>query len=140
MGDGLGKSFSYRDLEVWKLGIDLAEAVYRLTDSFPKSEEFGLKGQLRRASVSVSANIAEGWSYGSQAVLAKHVRIARASLSEVDSLAFLASRVGMLEEDQEKEISTQVDTLGRKTYAFLKKVEDTVVREDEVPYTQTPKE
>jgi four helix bundle protein len=54
------KPFTYRDLIVWKLGLDLVEECYKTTSSFPKSELYGLTGQLRRASVSIPANVAEG--------------------------------------------------------------------------------
>ena len=50
----------YRDLEVWQLSMDLAEAVYRLTQTFPKTEEYRMTSQLLRAAASVPANIAEG--------------------------------------------------------------------------------
>ena len=52
---------SYRELKVWQNSIDLAEKTYRLTAEFPASEIYGLTSQLRRASVSVASNIAEGW-------------------------------------------------------------------------------
>ncbi len=51
---------SYRDLEVWQLAMDLAEACYHETKSFPKDELFGLTSQIRRAAASIPANIAEG--------------------------------------------------------------------------------
>jgi hypothetical protein len=53
---GMLKPFTYRDLVVWKLGMDLAENCYKTTTSFPKSELYGLTGQLRRASVSIPSN------------------------------------------------------------------------------------
>lgn len=52
--------FSYESLEIWKLSIKYAKAVYSITSKFPKSELYGLVSQLRRASISISANIAEG--------------------------------------------------------------------------------
>jgi hypothetical protein len=54
------KSRSYRDLDVWKLAIDLVKEVYKLTSNFPTSENFGLTNQIRRAAVSIPSNIAEG--------------------------------------------------------------------------------
>ena len=52
---------SFRDLDIWRLGVELAETVYRVTARFPKAELFGLTSQMRRAAVSVPANIAEGF-------------------------------------------------------------------------------
>ncbi len=51
---------SYRDLDVWQLGMDAVEVAYRLTGEFPEQEKYGLSSQLQRAMVSVPANIAEG--------------------------------------------------------------------------------
>lgn len=56
---------TFKNLNIWKLALDLANEVYNLTDQFPKNEEFGLKSQLRRCSVSVASNIAEGSSRSS---------------------------------------------------------------------------
>ncbi len=56
---------NFKNLNIWKLALDLANEVYNLTDQFPKNEEFGLKSQLRRCSVSVASNIAEGSSRSS---------------------------------------------------------------------------
>ena len=52
--------FPYEDLDVWKLSMDLAEKVYKVTDGFPSSEKFGIISQIQRASVSIALNIAEG--------------------------------------------------------------------------------
>jgi four helix bundle protein len=56
---------SYQDLIVWQKGMDLAEECYLVTRSFPREEMFGLTSQIRRAAVSIPANIAEGWGRGS---------------------------------------------------------------------------
>jgi four helix bundle protein len=55
---------SYQDLEVWKKAMELVTDIYKITQTFPKEELYGLTNQLRRASVSVPANIAEGWGRG----------------------------------------------------------------------------
>nr|QNO53726.1 hypothetical protein ONPGGGGH_00025 [Methanosarcinales archaeon ANME-1 ERB6] len=55
---------SYQDLEVWKKAMELVMDIYKATQAFPKEELYGLTNQLRRASVSVPANIAEGWGRG----------------------------------------------------------------------------
>ena len=86
---------SYEDLRVWQEGIALCETVYRLTRSFPKDERFGLTSQLRRASVSVPSNIAEGWGRGSRADYIRFLRIARGSLYEVRTQLIISQRVGL---------------------------------------------
>ena len=86
---------SYEDLRVWQEGISLCEAVYRLTQSFPETERFGLASQLRRAAVSVPSNIAEGWGRGSRADYVRFLRIARGSLYEVRTQLIISQRVGL---------------------------------------------
>ncbi len=80
----------YRDLVVWQKSYALALAVYDATQSFPKREVFGLTSQLRRAAVSVPANIAEGHSRHSRADFLHFIAIARGSAAEVETLLALA--------------------------------------------------
>src|SRR5687768_11047921 len=70
----------YRELEVWRLAMDLSEAVYRLTRKFPKTEEYRLTSQLLRAVVSIPANLAEGNARSTRKDYARFVSIARGSL------------------------------------------------------------
>ncbi|MEM7228333.1 MAG: four helix bundle protein [Planctomycetota bacterium] len=86
---------SFRDLRVWQRGLDLAEAVYESTGSFPPSERFGLQSQMRRSAVSVPSNIAEGWGRESRAEYIRFLVIARASLFELMTQIELAQRVGL---------------------------------------------
>ena len=85
---------SYRDLDVWRLGMDLAEAVYQCTSSFPKHELFGLTAQMRRAAVSIPSNIAEGRARSSTKELLHFLAIARGSLAELETQFELALRLG----------------------------------------------
>ncbi|BBO34040.1 four helix bundle protein [Lacipirellula parvula] len=73
---------SYRDLKVWQLGVDIALEVYRITGNFPKSEQYGLTSQLRRAAVSIASNIAEGHARKTQKELHRFCNIAKGSLAE----------------------------------------------------------
>lgn len=76
---------SYKDLIVWQKSIDFVDMIYAVTKSFPKEEQFGLTSQLRRASISIPSNIAEGWGrkYGNE--YAHFLRIASGSLYEVET-------------------------------------------------------
>ena len=60
---------SYQNLEVWKKAMELVADIYKITQTFPKEELYGLTNQLRRASVSVPANIAEGWGRGTTKII-----------------------------------------------------------------------
>ena len=83
---------SHRNLRVWQRGITLAEAVYDATARFPNAETFGLTSQMRRAAVSVPANIAEGHARGTAGEFARSLRTSRGSLAELDTHIEIARR------------------------------------------------
>jgi len=87
---------SYRDLEVWQRGIDLVEQAYEATNAFPAEEKYGLSSQVRRAAVSISANIAEGWGYSSRKQYVHFLEQARSSLLEVETHLIIAERLGYM--------------------------------------------
>ena len=89
---------SHRDLKVWNEAVDLVQAVYSFTSAFPSHEQFGLTSQIRRAAVSVPANIAEGCARSGTKELLRFLSIAQGSLSELDTLVELAYRLGYLRE------------------------------------------
>jgi len=75
----------YRDLDAWQLAMQVVVSIYRLTQSFPAEEKFGLVAQLRRAAVSIPSNIAEGHSRLGAAEFRRFVSIARGSVAEVET-------------------------------------------------------
>ena len=88
---------SYRDLKVWNTAISLTLEVYRITQSFPPSERFGLTSQLRRAAVSVPSNIAEGHSRSTPGEYRNSLSTARGSVREVEVQLFLAEQLGYVQ-------------------------------------------
>lgn len=103
---------SYRDLLVWQKAKTLAVSVYRHTEKFPKSEMYGLTSQLRRASVSIPSNIAEGQGRLTPGEFQQFVGHARGSLLEVDTQLAIALDLGYLE-------SAEYETLAREAYQVL---------------------
>ena len=87
---------NFEKLDVWQKGIDLAELIYDETRAFPVEERFGLSNQLRRASISIPSNIAEGASRSSKNDFARFTEIAAGSLFEVVSHSFIARRQNFL--------------------------------------------
>lgn len=87
---------SFLDLEATKTALDLVEEVYRITKHLPKEEMFGISSQLKRASASVVANIAEGFGRYSYADKARHYTIARGECSEVVAFLYVVIRVKLL--------------------------------------------
>jgi four helix bundle protein len=86
----MSKLESYRDLEVWKISMQLAREVYQITEGMPKHEIYGLTSQIRRASVSVPANIAEGYGRNHRKEYVQFLGIANGSLKELETLLLLA--------------------------------------------------
>jgi four helix bundle protein len=91
---------SYQDLKVWQKAMDLAEQCYRVTRGFPKDELFGMISQIRRASASIPANIAEGWGREGTREYIQFLRVAQGSLKELETHLILCQRVGLLLEAQ----------------------------------------
>ncbi len=122
----------YQDLDVWKLGRELAKEAYRLTAGFPKSEQFGIIAQIRRAAVSIPANIAEGYGRKSAGSFAQFLRVAKGSLNELETLLVLSWDLGFLQD------SVAIDELIRRTGSMLtsliSKIEGNVVKEIEAMY------
>jgi len=90
------KSRSYRDLEVWKLSIDFVKKVYQVTYNFPASEKFGLINQIRRATVSIPSNIAEGQGRNSTKEFKQFLAISLGSLAELETQLIIAKEIDYL--------------------------------------------
>ena len=84
---------SYKDLEVWKLSMDLVETIYEITNELPDSEKFGLISQLRRAAVSVPSNIAEGQRRYSKQEMIRFASISLGSVGEIETQLELCERI-----------------------------------------------
>ncbi|MGH2534214.1 MAG: four helix bundle protein [Thermomicrobiales bacterium] len=105
---------SFRDLRVWKLGMDLAEMIHKQTEAFPRHELYGLANQLRRAAVSIPSNVAEGHTRESTKEYLQAISIARSSLAEVETQCELAVRFGYLKAAQFEEVKEIVVPLGKQ--------------------------
>jgi|SRR6478672_1077247 len=88
---------SYRDLKVWGIAVELTLEVYRITEAFPRSEQFGLTSQIRRAAVSVVTNIAEGHARSTRGEYRNALSVARGSAIEVEVQLLLAERIGYVQ-------------------------------------------
>ncbi|MFA6966922.1 four helix bundle protein [Bosea sp. (in: a-proteobacteria)] len=114
---------SYRDLRVWQEAMTLAELVYVLTKQFPKDELFGLTSQMRRASVSVPANIAEGYGRESTGAYVQFLRVSQGSLKELETHALLANRVGILSEQDTIGLLSLAESTGKMLRALIRSLE-----------------
>lgn len=96
---------THKDLDVWNKSIDLVEDIYKLTKEFPKEELYGLTNQLRRASVSISSNIAEGAARNSNKEFIQFLYVALGSLSEVETQLIIAVRLKFISGYNEEQIT-----------------------------------
>ena len=104
----MGQLQSFEQLESWQKAQDLAVDVYSLGRLFPKDELFGLTSQIKRASSSVSANIAEGFGRRTAKDKLQFYRIAYGSLLETKNFLYLAAKLGFITTDQLTDILTKV--------------------------------
>ena len=114
---------SYRDLLVWQASVDLATRCHKLTAAFPSSELYGMTSQIRRASVSVAANIAEGHGRDATGNFIQFLRVAQGSLKELETHVLICERVGLLDTQSVGELQGQCDEIGRMLRSLIRTLE-----------------
>ena len=112
----------FRELKTWQKSHELTRAVYRVTGRFPSAETYGVTGQMRRAAVSVGANIAEGCGRGSRADFARFLNMAMGSASELQYLLLLARDLAYLPQDVHAELDGATSEIKRMLTSLLKKL------------------
>lgn len=113
---------SYKELIVWQKSMDLVENLYLETNRYPKSELYGLTSQIRRAGVSVVANIAEGYSRRSTKEYRQFLYMAYASASEVEALLLLSFRLDYLTDSNMNDLVGAVDEVQRMIRGIINKL------------------
>jgi four helix bundle protein len=114
---------TYRDLDAWKVAMDLVELVYRLTATFPDSERYGLTSQLRRASVSIPSNVAEGQARGTAKVGLHYLGIAIGSVAEIDTQLEIARRLRFTTADRTRDLEDHVQRVRQMLYGMRREHE-----------------
>ncbi len=114
---------SYRDLKVWQQAFSLSVAAYRHTRKFPTSELYGLTSQLRRAAVSIPANIAEGYGRRTTSDFLRSLYIAYGSICELETHILLAGNLGFLADKQVNELLQSLGDVDRLCKALIKSLE-----------------
>ena len=114
----------YRGLEVYKKSHKLVIIIYEITKSFPKEEIFGLISQIRRASVSIPANIVEGYGRNSKKDKVHFFFIARGSLNELEYYLDLSFELGYVQKEKYEELKNLRDEVGRLLNGFINSFAD----------------
>jgi four helix bundle protein len=112
----------HEKLDVWKKSVEMVTAVYEITKAFPSDEKFGLVSQIRRAGVSVPANIAEGAARQSSKEFCRFLSIAQGSASELETELLIAKNLGYLSSKDYERIYEEINVIARMIVGLSKTV------------------
>jgi four helix bundle protein len=104
---------SFRELTVWQRAHQLVLKVFRLTEKFPRSDQFGIVAQVRRSSSSVAANLAEGFGRGTTRELLRSLQIARGELEETRYFMLLGGDLGCITKEEFEDLNLHCDSVGQ---------------------------
>jgi four helix bundle protein len=110
----------YKDLVVWQKSIDLVENMYKATQGFPKEEMYGLVSQMRRSSISIPSNIAEGSGRASRKEYLHFLSIAFASCCEIETQSIIAKKLNYISAETASHIQEDISGIGRMLNALQK--------------------
>lgn len=110
----------FKDLLVWQKAIELATDVYQVTQTFPSNEKFGLIAQMRRCTISISSNIAEGAGRISKKEFSHFLNVAYGSGSELETQLIIAKNLGFLEKSKYQELSDTITEIQKMVYSLSK--------------------
>ena len=114
---------SHEDLRIWQGARTLVLEIYKLTSEFPKHEIYGLISQMRRASVSVPSNIAEGAGRRSPGDFCRFLYYASGSLTELETQLYLSGELGYADKDLVSELKKEIILLRRQIYATIRSLQ-----------------
>ncbi|HUT29037.1 MAG TPA: four helix bundle protein [Sedimentisphaerales bacterium] len=117
-----GKIKTYRDLDIWKLGIEVVKDTYKLSESFPSHELYGLISQMRKSAVSIPSNIAEGFRRFHNKEYKQFLRMALGSCAELETQITIAKELHYLQHDKEGVLLEKLDHLCRMISSLIKKL------------------
>jgi four helix bundle protein len=118
------KVTSYRDLVVWARAMDIVEVCYKLSTRIPQSEIYGLISQIRRAAVSIPANIAEGHGRKNLGEYIQHLSIANGSHKELETHLLIAGRLHYVKEDEIIPALEACSEIGRMLASLIQKLRE----------------
>ena len=125
---------THKNLIVWQKSIDLVEKIYSYTDGYPKEELYGLTSQMRRASVSIPSNIAEGHGRFSNKELVRFLFISLGSASELETQIIISKRIRFISEDIYNELNQLVVEIIKMLSSLIKsKNNGKLINPDDVP-------
>ena len=112
----------YKKYDIWKLAHELVKEIYHLSENFPKSELFGLTSQIRRSTVSIPTNIAEGCGRATDKEFARFLEISIGSTNETEYLLFLSCELGFTSEENLLSLNPKLNLIRQKLIQLRKKL------------------
>ncbi len=113
---------SHKDLDVWRLAVDLATEVYKVTKSFPKNEQYDMVSQMRRSAVSIASNVAEGAARQSSKEFTQFLHFALGSASELDTQLEIAIRVDLAKPGVLEKLQASTTRIGQMLRGLARSV------------------
>lgn len=114
---------NFKNLKVWQKSVDLAVKVYHTTKEFPSEEKFGMTSQMRRASVSIPSNIAEGTAKSTAKSFVNSLDISLGESYELETQLIIAKLVGLLDEEKFTQLDADISEVQRMINGFISTVE-----------------
>ena len=114
---------NYKKLNFWIKSTDLVENIYSLLKSFPKSEIYGLVDQIKRSSISVPSNIAEGSGRSSNKEFSRYLSISKGSLNELNTQLIISQRLGFIDNTVFQELEDDINEIHKMVYKFNQSLE-----------------
>ena len=110
----------HKRLDVWNKSIDLTVDIYKVSETFPRTEVYGLTGQMRRAAVSIPSNIAEGAARQTKKEFINFLHMAQGSLSELDTQLVIASKLEYISMETYQEIENKLEPISKMLTGLIK--------------------
>ena len=108
----------HRKLDVWKKSMNFVKHVYQATETFPKSEIYGLSSQMRRSAVSIPSNLAEGAARKGKKEFSQYLNIAQGSISEIDTQIELSFILNFIEKDVYNDLMDELNTISKMLFGL----------------------
>ena len=117
---------THKDLNVWKQGISFVTSIYQLTEKFPHSELYGLTSQIRRASVSIPSNIAEGSARNHNKEFIQFLYISLSSAAEVDTQLIIAENLNFIKHEERILLSNELTEISKMLQGLIKSIKNKI--------------
>lgn len=111
---------THKDLDVWKKAIELVTMIYNYTESFPKSEIYGLTNQIRRSAISIPSNISEGAARNTSKDFSHFLAITLGSIAELETQLIISNKIGYFNEKQLEELMIKLISIRKMTLGLKK--------------------